>query len=137
MTDQDQNKRHQGSQPTARDSVVTAESNRQQSLDQLFAGARLERAELADDNFTKIVMNRLPINPLRINKRGFLADAVGLLIGLLVAWRFFEPQIVASKWLSLFPSNISISLSNILLVSAALSLAAVMAWWSVERKASF
>ena len=137
MTDQDRHKLHQDSSGTARRSAKAAEPNLQQGLDQLFAEARLERAELVDDNFTKMVINRLPNNPLRINKRGFLADAIGLLVGLLVAWRFFEPQILVAKWLALFPSNISISLSNLLLVSAALSLAAVMAWWSVERRASY
>ena len=106
-------------------------------LDQLFAEARLQQTELVDDNFTKMVMNRLPTKPLRINKKAFLPDAIGLLVGLLVAWRFFEPQIAASKWLSLFPSNIAISSSNMLLVSAALSIAAFVAWWSVERKSLF
>ena len=137
MTDQNQHQRQQNSQDTAQRSTVTAESNSQQNLDQLFAQARLAQVELVDDNFTKMVMNRIPTKPLRFNKRRFLPDAIGLLVGLLVAWRFFEPQIVAAKWLSLFPSNVSISTSNMLLVSAALSLAAFIAWWSVERKTSF
>ena len=139
MTDQDQDKLHQDSQRSARHSSVTAESNPEQDLAQLFAEARVEEEEdeLIDDKFTKLVMNRLPVKTLRINKRAFLPDVIGLLVGLVVAWRFFEPQIVASKWLSLFPSNISISPSNMLLVSAGLCLAAFIAWWSVERKSLF
>ena len=138
MTDQNLSKPLHDRQPASQPNVTTSGSSAADSLDQLFNAARLQQKELVDDNFTKVVMNRLPAKPpLRINKRAFLPDIIGLLVGLLVAWRFFEPQLTTAKWLSLFPSDIAISPSSMLLMSTALSLAAVMAWWSVERKTLF
>jgi len=103
------------------------------TLDSLFAQGRSEQAELCDDNFTKMVINYLPKNPSRVAKSRNYFDLIGLSIGLLITYLVVEPAQITASVFALLPSNVSISLTSMLLVSAVLSSLALAAWWGVER----
>ena len=108
-------------------------------LDRLFASARSESTQdlgLDDDNFTKLVINRLPVNPSRAQAKRYYPDLIGLLLGLMATFLVIEPTQIINGALSLVPSNISISLTSMLMASLAFSCLACFAWWSVERSQS-
>lgn len=105
-------------------------------LDRLFASARSQSAQdlgLDDDNFTKSVINGLPANPSRAQAKRYYPDLIGLLLGLMATFLVIEPTQIINGALSLVPSNISISLTSMLMASLAFSCLACFAWWSVER----
>ena len=102
-------------------------------LERLFATARDSQPDFGGDNFTKIVLNRLPAHPVRARQKRFYPDIFGLLVGLLAAISVIKPTQIATKLVSLLPGTVSISLSSILVMSAVLSTLALIAWWSVER----
>ncbi|NNC98710.1 MAG: hypothetical protein HKN85_00870 [Gammaproteobacteria bacterium] len=102
-------------------------------LELLFAQARDSQPDLDCENFTKSVLNRLPTHPRRITREQYYADFIGLIVGLAMAASVVKPMQLFNKVLSLFPGNISISLTNLLIVSLVLSTLALLAWWSVER----
>ncbi|MFT7525017.1 MAG: hypothetical protein ACI9LY_000149 [Arenicella sp.] len=108
-------------------------------LDQLFASARSDSTHdlgLDDDNFTKLVINSLPAKPSRTRAKRYYPDLIGLVLGLVATLLVINPTQIINSALSLLPSNISISLTSMLMASLAFSCLAYIAWWSVERSQS-
>lgn len=103
------------------------------NLDSLFARARADQPDLVDDNFTKMVVNRLPDNPRRASHTQHYFDLIGLFVGLVVTFLVIEPAQIVSSLLSLLPNNITVSLSSMLMVSVLFSSLALAAWWKIER----
>ena len=60
------------------------------SIDDLFAAARLDEPTLRDDNFTKLVINQLPAAPRRIDTRGISFDMIAALIGGVLAFMLVD-----------------------------------------------
>lgn len=121
------------------DDAILNNSGEDSLLDQLFASARSESRQdlpLDDDNFTKSVINRLPANPSRARAKRYYPDLIGLILGIVATLLVIEPAQLFDSLLSILPSNISISLSSILMASFGFSCLACMAWWSVERSQS-
>ncbi|MEM7360359.1 MAG: hypothetical protein AAF431_14780 [Pseudomonadota bacterium] len=104
-----------------------------QQLDQLFARAVQTEPVLSDDNFTKVVLNRLPAKPKRRDHKRYFPDLLGLMIGLLVASLVIEPAQLMQKILAYVPETIVISPANVLSLAMGLSAMALLAWWTVER----
>ena len=108
-------------------------------LDQLFASGRSvgnRDLGLDDDNFTKLVVNRLPAKTSRARAKRYYPDLIGLVLGLVATLLVIDPTQIVNSALSLLPSNISISLTSMLMASLAFSCLAYIAWWSVERSQS-
>ena len=104
------------------------------ALDTLFAEGRSRQPDLSDNNFTKMVINRLPLNPSRVASTRNYVDLIGLFVGLLITYLVVEPSQITASVFALLPDNVSISLSSMLLVSAAFCSLALAAWWGVERE---
>jgi len=102
-------------------------------LDRLFTKARCIEAEYCDDNFTKMVINQLPAKPHSVIRQQYLPEILGLVFGLIVTFLLIEPSQILQRMVALFPSNLIISPSNMLLVSVGLGLLTYLAWWYVER----
>ena len=108
-------------------------------LDQLFATGRTDASKdlrLDDDNFTKLVINRLPAKPSRVRAKKYYPDLIGLILGLVATFLVIDPSQIINKILLYIPNTISISLSSMMMASFAFSCLACVAWWSVERSSS-
>ncbi len=106
-------------------------------LDALFAENREHQLSLVDDNFTKIVINRLPASPKRSTSRPLLFDAVGLIIGLMAAYVFFDAGHFAENALSVIPESLSFTVANLAVLSGVALISAIgvslLGWWTVEK----
>ncbi len=107
------------------------------TLDALFASARTSQPNLADDNFTKVVLNSLPRNPFaqeRVNlRKSFSFDMIGALLGLLCVYFFVDLASVASALLNVVPESLVISPVHVVGFAAAFMVTAIGAWWTVEN----
>lgn len=102
-------------------------------LDALFSQARGEQPSLSDTNFTKVVVNRLPKNVSRIERRGLSFDFLGMVLGLLAVAFFIEPTQLFSSILSFIPETLTFTPATLaagLLGGLGLSFGA---WWAVEK----
>lgn len=103
------------------------------SLEALFRAAGLRASELEDENFTKVVLNRLPTKPLAATKRSWLPDLLGLLVALVAMALFIEPASLSAVLAQIVPSSIVLSAGTVLTASMAMAAAAILAFWVVER----
>lgn len=67
-------------------------ANQFDSIDDLFAAARDSEREIVDDNFTKLVINQLPVAPRRINSTRWSLDLFATLVAVAVAMMFFDAR---------------------------------------------
>ncbi len=109
--------------------------NTSNNIDALFLEARGSEPELCDENFTKVVVNRLPARPERMVQRAWVPDMVGIVVAIVAIFFLIEPAQLIENLQAQIPQSIVISLSNVLMVSGILVLAAMSAWWIVEREA--
>ena len=111
--------------------------NLEPDLDALFASARSSEPEFLDDNFTKVVLNRLP----RISSEGrsvklrksFSFDVIGALVGLLMAYFFVDQTAIMSSLLALVPESLVISPLHLIVGASAFMFASIAAWWTFEN----
>ena len=104
-----------------------------EELDALFDQARSVEPEILDSNFTKVVLNSLPARPVRSKKRSLVFDLVGLSLGLVVSYMFFDGFQVLDSALSLVPESLPVTVANIgSFFLAAIGIACV-GWWAGER----
>ena len=125
-----------------------------ESIDDLFAAARQQETALADDNFTKLVMNQLPAAPRRINRQRLSLDIIATVMAGLAALYIVDFKAIVAN---LFQGSVSASVDVvdatvlsgsglITLVSSfpfltwglammAISLLSLIAWTLVEKPA--
>ena len=125
-----------------------------ESIDDLFAAARQQETALADDNFTKLVMNQLPAAPRRINRQRLSLDIIATVMAGLAALYIVDFKAIVAN---LFQGSVSASVAVvdatvlsgsglITLVSSfpfltwglammAISLLSLIAWTLVEKPA--
>ena len=110
-------------------------------LDALFNHARAHEPSLCDDNFTKVVINRLPENNIyainaneqrRRSKRGLSMDVIGGLVGLILVFLFMDKGGLVQSILKLVPESITLSPLVFMVSFMGLTLTSIGAWWSVE-----
>ena len=116
------------------DSLVSSKRlNGTEELDALFGQARSVEPEILDSNFTKVVLNSLPARPVRSKKRSLVFDMVGLSLGLVVSYMFFDGFQVLDSALSLVPESLPVTVANIgSFFLAAIGIVCV-GWWAGER----
>lgn len=106
-------------------------------LDALFAENRDNQPNLVDDNFTKVVINRLPLAPKRSTSRPLMFDLVGLIIGVMAAYMFFDVGHFAQNALSIIPESFSLTVANLASLSSVVVIGAIgvslLGWWTVEK----
>lgn len=106
-------------------------------LDALFSESRDHQPSLSDENFTKVVLNRLPVNPKRSESRPFLFDAAGLLIGFIAAYFFFDLGHFTAQFtqgaLSIVPESLSLTVANLATLFGAGVGITVLGWWTAEK----
>jgi uncharacterized protein YacL len=111
----------------------------QNSLDALFARARLSQPNLMDHSFTKIIVNKLPKVNLVAQKesarKGLSFDLIGAVIGLFMAYLFIDKTSLLNSFVSLVPKSLVISPLVVMGVVGAAVLSSVVAWWAVEDSA--
>lgn len=106
-------------------------------LANLFAAARDTQPSLMDDNFTKVLINRLPsINLVATKanaKKGLSFDLMGAIFGIVLAY-FFITRNAGLESLSISMPD-SIVLSPLLAIAGlgAVAISGVIAWWAVEE----
>jgi hypothetical protein len=103
-------------------------------LDALFARAVASQAELADDNFTRMVVNRLPTERASEPARRIMPDLIGLVIGMIGVLLVTNPRQIFSSIVAALPQSIVISPASVLIMATAMSACALFAWWAVERE---
>lgn len=104
-------------------------------LDALFSQARDDQPTLSESNFTKVVINSLPSNVSRIERRSLSFDLLGMVMGLVAVYFFIEPSQLLSAVLNVVPETLTLSATTLvagLIGGLALS---VGAWWAVEKVA--
>ena len=104
-----------------------------EELDALFDQARSVEPEILDSNFTKVVLNSLPARPVRSKKRSLVFDLVGLSLGLVVSYMFFDGFQVLDSALSLVPESLPVTVANIGSFFLAVIGITVVGWWAGER----
>ncbi|MFT6408012.1 MAG: hypothetical protein ACJAQ6_001428 [Arenicella sp.] len=118
------------------DTTYAADKN---PLDALFARARLAQPNLMDDNFTKLLVNKLPTLELGVRnqtaKKGLSFDLIGAVIGLLMAYLFIDKMSLLNSFVALIPESIVISPLVMVAVVGAVVLSSAVAWWAVEDDA--
>lgn len=88
-------------------------------LDALFARAATTEPVLHDENFTKIVVNRLPINPSRAQRKAISFDVVGVIIGVIAAYFMFDFGQFWAVIVDLIPEyTLSIDVSQLIVMGA-------------------
>ncbi|MFT5571140.1 MAG: hypothetical protein ACI9FR_000048 [Cryomorphaceae bacterium] len=109
-----------------------------QQLDAMFNSLRSSEPVLADDNFTKVVLNSLPAATKRdiLGNRGVRSvisfDLLGLFVGVICAYMFVEMRTVLEFVLSVVPESIVLSPLVAVATLSSLVLLSFGAWWSVE-----
>jgi hypothetical protein len=118
------------------DTTYAADKN---PLDALFARARLAQPNLMDDNFTKLLVNKLPIVNLAVRKetakKGLSFDLIGAVIGLLMAYLFIDKTSLFNSLFGLIPESLVISPLVMVGAVGAVVLSSAVAWWAVEDDA--
>lgn len=103
-------------------------------LDALFSDARRAQPELADENFTKIVANSLPAKPARRReKKGLSFDLIGISLGLILAYFYFDVNRLVVNLLNLVPEAITLSPVHAIVAIGSVSVMSIAAWWAVEN----
>ena len=129
-------------------------------LDRLFASARGSDESLRDDNFTKMVINKLPTKPERIDKTSLSFDLIGTVIGGLLAFFLIDfKSLFAILWnqgvssstevtgqllnsvsavnsVAAAPGGFSLSIGTILIAGLVTTVASLAAWLMVEKSNS-
>jgi len=102
-------------------------------LDALFSKARQDRPVLADENFTKFVVNSLPSKATRRPERGFSFDIIGVCLGMILAYFYFDVSQLLSKLINIVPETITLSLMHAIVAIGSVTVMSVAAWWTVEK----
>jgi len=104
-------------------------------LDALFSNARENAVELelVDDNFTKLVVNSLPAKPARRDRKSLPFDLLGMILGLVMAYLYFDVSLLLSDIINLVPETIVLSPMHALAAFASVSVMSLFAWWVVEK----
>lgn len=111
-------------------------------LDELFCQAR--NSEVAwfqgqfkqpfdANNFTKLVLNSLQANPKRNKPRSLMFDLIGLIIGLIAAYYYFDFNQLTLNALALIPESLSFTIANMLSLFAGVVGLACLAWWTADK----
>ncbi len=102
-------------------------------LDALFTQTRAQQPSLIDDNFTKIIVNTLPVRIKRDKSRSTIFDFIGLLLGLVAAYWFFDLGQFTQSALNWVPESLSLTVANVI---TALCLVLGFSWlgvWTAEK----
>ncbi|GAA6137162.1 hypothetical protein NBRC116583_09090 [Arenicella sp. 4NH20-0111] len=102
-------------------------------LDALFTQTRAQQPSLIDDNFTKIIVNSLPVRIKRDKSRSTIFDLIGLLLGLVAAYWFFDLGQFTQSALNWVPESLSLTVANVI---TALCLVLGFSWlgvWTAEK----
>ena len=102
-------------------------------LDALFSSAREDQPILVDQNFTKVVANSLPSRPVRREKRGLSFDLIGVTLGLILAYFYFDVSKMLSAAVNLIPETIVLSPVHALIAIGSVTVMSAIAWWTVEN----
>lgn len=102
-------------------------------LDALFSQTRAHEPRFVDDNFTKVTVNRLPAKPKRNQPRSTLFDFVGLLLGVVAAYWFFDLGQFTQSALSFVPESLSLTVANVVTVVFLGSGLSWLGWWTAEK----
>ncbi len=102
-------------------------------LDALFMRARASEPDLSDSNFTKLVINSLPAQVERSQQHAWLPDVVGIFVALFAIMMLVDPSTLLQKIPSGLPSNIIISVPNLVTVSLLMMVTSLIGWWVVEK----
>ena len=104
-------------------------------LDALFSNARQEELSLGldDDNFTKIVANSLPTKPVRRARKGLSFDLIAMMLGVVVAYFYFDVSSLIAGVVNLVPETIVLSPMHALTALGLVSVMSLLAWWVVEK----
>ncbi len=110
-------------------------------LDALFSDARSASLDwsasgVSNDNFTKMVVNSLPKRAKRQKGRSLMFDMIGLLVGLVAAYWFFDLNAVVHTVLNLMPESVSLTIANMVAGFSAVIGLAYFAWWTSEKAIS-
>ncbi|MCH2191237.1 MAG: hypothetical protein MK188_09965 [Gammaproteobacteria bacterium] len=108
-------------------------SNNAEVLDALFSDVRSDEPGLIDQNITKVVLNTLPKKVIRTRKRSVLFDLVGLTLGLIAAYFFFDIEQIFVSSMSLIPESLSITVANIAAFFIGSIVLAFVAFWAGEK----
>lgn len=106
-------------------------------VDKLFSQSRSNEPIIADDNFTKIVVNSLPARVKRSQSRSYLFDILGLILGVFAAYLFFDLGQFTQSALAIIPESLSLTLASavanlVILFGAAIAIS-VVGWWAAEK----
>ena len=115
--------------------ITASEFERQRALnlDALLEQTRVMQPTLIDDNFTKVVVNRLPVNVKRGKANSKMFDAIGLILGLIAAFLFFDSAAFIHNALSVIPESLTLTVTNLTFGISALFVFAWGAWWTAEK----
>ncbi len=109
-------------------------------LDALFSQTRAAEAgymgglsEDTSENFTKIVLNRLPSHVKRTHTRSILFDVIGLALGLIAAYWLFDITQLVQSLLLWVPESISITVANVASIFGAAIGVVCLGWWTAEK----
>ncbi len=105
-------------------------------LDTLFSQARASEPNLLDENFTKVVVNGLPNKLKRNNANSILFDMIGLMLGVIAAYWFFDFSQLTGFALSFIPESLSITVSHVVSVFVSTLAIAFAGWWTAEKALS-
>ncbi len=115
--------------------ITASEFERQRALnlDALLEQTRVMQPTLIDDNFTKVVVNRLPVNVKRGKASSTMFDFVGLILGLVAAFLFFDSAAFIQNAISIIPASLTLTIANITVAITALFAFAWAGWWTAEK----
>ncbi|RBP50870.1 hypothetical protein [Arenicella xantha] len=103
------------------------------ALDALFSDARESAPNFASDNFTKMVLNSIPEEPVRRKASGVSFELIGVLVGLVIAYFMIDFNSLIRGFIAMMPHSITLSPMHMLIALGGISAMSVAAWWVVER----
>jgi len=112
--------------------INTADDNADM-LDALFSDVRADEPGLVDQNMTKVVLNTLPKRVIRAKTRSVLFDVIGLTLGLIAAYFFFDINQIFASGMSLIPESLPITVANIAAFFIGSIVLACLAFWAGEK----
>lgn len=102
-------------------------------LESMFSGARADEPGMVDQKMTKVVINTLPKRVIRAKKRSLLFDMIGLVLGLIVAYLYFDVSQAFVLGMSLIPESLSITVENVVMLFFGSVVFAIVAFWVGEQ----
>lgn len=115
------------------DLARSAHADEFSDLDALFSSARDAEGTWVDENFTKVVINSLPAKPHRTKSRSIAFDLIGLMVGIVAAYWFFDLSQLVQNLLAWVPESVSVTVGHVLSLFGGTLVLAWCGWWTAEK----